>query len=231
MKQPLNSIAILVVTMAVTGAAYATDPVDWSGWYVGTFGGYLNAKLTTNDPTHFESTGEFDDNSPIAGVHAGINKLLKNGWLIGGELIIPLYLEKGTAVDTEFFPDADPRVIYEADQKWSVLAGAKVGKPMGKVLPYLFGAIGFGNADGKTLNVDDNDIYSPGFVQSANATHIVYQIGAGSDYQLSEAVFMGVRVLAFNSNQKQYEMPWNEGERNNFGMNSLVVQVNLNYQL
>jgi opacity protein-like surface antigen len=210
MKQPLARIAILVVTIVVVSNVYTTEPPQWSGWYAGIFGGYMDGKLTTNDPSHFETTGEFDDNSPIAGIHGGINKLLENGWLIGGELIIPLYLEDGSAVDTEFFPDEDPRVIYEAHHNWSVLAGVKVGKPIGKVLPYFFGAIGLANSDGKTINLNNDNIYSPGSEQSATATHFVYQIGVGGDYKVNQSIFMGLRVLAFNSNKKPYEMPWDE---------------------
>ncbi|MFH1841995.1 MAG: hypothetical protein ABIF77_02210 [bacterium] len=218
-------LVILVMAATLAGTACASEPVDWSGWYVGAFGGYLNGKLTSNDPGHFETTGEFEDNSPIAGIQAGLNKQSESGWVFGGELIIPLYLDKGTAVDTLFFPDADPKVIYEADHKWAILVGGKAGKPVGKMLVYLFGALGFANADGKTLNLDETNAYSPGSEQSANATHLVYQIGAGADTPVNGTVFMGIRVMAFNSNQQQYEMPWNEGENNNFGLNSLVVQV------
>ena len=173
MKQPLERIAVLVVTMVVACTTYATEPPDWSGWYDGIFGGYQDGKLTTNDPSHFETTGEFNDNSPIFGIQGGINKSLQNGWVIGGELIIPLYLQNGSAVDTVFFPNADPKVTYEAYHKWSVLTGAKAGKPFGKVLPYIFGAIGFANVEGKTVNLDNDNNYSPGSEQSATATHFV----------------------------------------------------------
>lgn len=208
--------------------ALAQDSADpWSGWYAGAFGGYLNGKLTSNDEGHFETTGEFEDNSPIFGVQVGKNHLAESGWVFGGEIILPLYLDKGTAVDTEFFPDANPRVTYEADYKFSILAAVKAGKPRGKMLPYVFGAIGFASADGKTINLDDDNMYSPGSEQSASATHLVYQFGVGGDYLVSPKMYVGVRVLGFNSNQKQYEMPWNEGENNNFGMNSLVIQGHL----
>lgn len=220
----------LVLIGAVAGTAGAAEPVDWSGWYVGVFGGYQDGKLTSNDEAHFDTTGEFDDNSPIAGIHIGVNKVRDNGWVLGGELILPLYIDKGTAVDTEFFPDADPRVIYEADYKWGVLIGGKAGKPMGKALTYGFLAVGLASADGKTINLDEENVYSPGSEQSASATHLIYQFGVGADLPVSETMFVGARILGFNSNQKQYEMPWNEGELNNFGMNSLLMQANASYR-
>lgn len=216
---------VLAAVLVTAAAAPAAEPVDWSGWYAGAFGGYMDGKLTSNDPGHFESTGDFDDNSPLVGLLAGVNRQTAGGWVLGGELLVPLYIQKGTAVDTEFFPDADPRVIYEAVPKWSVLVGGKAGRPVGRWLPYIYGAVGLANADGKTINLDNDNVYSPGAEQIANATHLVYQIGAGGDCQAGRTVLLGVRVLGFNSNQKQYEMPWNVGERNNFGMKSLLVQV------
>jgi hypothetical protein len=152
----------------------------------------------------------------------------ENDWVFGGELLIPVYMQKGTAVDAEYFPDANPRVIYEAKQKWSVLVGGRAGKAIGSWLPSAFVAVGLAGAEGRTLNVDDNDQYSPGFVQSATATHIVYQIGGGADVQLNETYFAGARILAFNANQQKYEMPWNAGEDDDFGMHSLLVQVHVN---
>jgi hypothetical protein len=53
------------------------------------------------------------------------------------------------------------------------MVSASVGRAMGKALPYAFGAAGFTNVDGNTLNVDLSQSYSPGFVQSAAATHFI----------------------------------------------------------
>ena len=83
---------------------------------------------------------------------------------------------------------------------------------------------------GVIVSLDNDNNYSPGSEQSATATHFVYQLGAGGDYLVSQKIFLGLRIMAFNSNKKQYEMPWNQGEKNSFGMNSLLIQVNGNYR-
>ncbi len=220
-------VALFILCLLLVFPAHAQNSGDdpWSGWYAGAFGGYLNGKLTSNDESHFETTGEFEDNSPIFGIFAGKNHQTTSGWVIGVEVLLPLYLDKGTAVDTEFYPDANPRVTYEADYKWSVLAGIRAGKPRGDFLPYVTLALGLAKADGKTINLDNDNVYMPGAEQSASATHLVYQAGVGADYLAGQNLWLGLKILAFNSNKKQYEMPWNEGELNSFGLNSLVVQA------
>lgn len=224
-------ILSVVVALAVlgSGTACADEPYDWAGWYAGIFGGYVNGELTSNDPAHFETTGEFDDNGFMFGIQGGYQTQNAKNWVFGAEVTIPLYLENGSAVDTEFFPEADPRVIYETDYKGALLVGGKAGKAFGKWLVYGCGAIGLAKNDGRTVNLDNDNNYSPGSAQVASATHLVYQLGGGGDLRLRKALSLGARILIFNSDQQQYEMPWNEGENNDFGMHSLLMQVQLNY--
>lgn len=223
----LLSPCVLVMLFAIAGAALAGDADDWSGWYGGIFGGYVDGKLTASDEGHLETINEVDDNSPTFGVQLGVMKQSPSGWVYGGELLVPLYLQKGTAEDFEYFPDENPPVIYEAHHKWSVLAGGRLGKAMGRWLPSVFAAVGFAHGEGKTLNVDESDVYSPGFEQSASATHMVYQAGGGADCMVNDRVFLGVRLLVFNSDQQKYEMAWNRGEDDDFGMHSFLVQAHV----
>lgn len=78
--------------------------------------------------------------------------------------------------------------------------------------------------------MDENDLYSEGAVQSAAATHFVWQLGAGMDYQVSQVVFLGIRIGAFVAARADHTMPWNEPGPNNFGYNSFLVQVNGGYR-
>jgi len=221
----LVSVLIMVPILALACAARAAEPADWSGWYGGVFGGYVDGKLTASDEGHLETITNVDDNSPTFGIQIGVMKQSPGGWVYGGELVVPLYLQNGTAEDFEYFPDEDPPVIYEAHHKWSVLAGGRVGKAVGRWLPSVFAAVGFARAEGKTLNVDESDAYSPGFEQTASATHMVYQVGGGADCLVSDRVFVGLRLLVFNSDQQKYEMAWNRGEDDDFGLHSFLVQV------
>jgi opacity protein-like surface antigen len=217
--------------LLIAGAAPAREPArNWTGWHAGAFGGYVDAGLTSDSSGHEQTTGQYDDNSPILGIRGGYDRQFANGWLAGAELILPLYMSKGTALDTLYFPDSNPRVKYEADFRWGVLLGGRAGRPFGKALPYVFAAAGLGNANGKTLNVDDNDNYSPGFVQSAAATHFIWQAGGGGEYQLTPRVVAGGRVGAFMGAKADHTMPWNEPGPNKFGMKSLLLQANLGYR-
>ncbi|MBD3220259.1 outer membrane beta-barrel protein [bacterium] len=215
--------AILLMILATTTSA-ATTP-DWSGWYVGIFGGYLDGKLTANDPTHLETTGNFDDDSPLAGLHAGLLKQTERGWVYGGEFVLPLYIQTGSAEDIFWFPDADPPVTYEADYQLAALIGGRLGRSVGSWLPYAFGALGLASVEGRSINVNDQDQYEEGFEQSASATHLVFQLGGGADWQATRDWFAGLRVLAFISDERSYEMPWNEGEDSEFGLEALLVQL------
>jgi opacity protein-like surface antigen len=219
----LGFVAILLVT----SHASAGEPVDWTGWHVGAFGGYVSGKLNSNDPAHEQSTGDYDDDMPMAGICVGYHRQFDNNWVAGVEVMLPLYMLKGTAVDKQYFPDL---VTYEATYRYGLLIAGKGGRGYGRALPFAFGAIGFMNVDGKTYNVDLNESYSPGFEQSAAATHFVWQLGGGIDYQVSEVLFLGARVAAFVAARANHTMPWNEPGPNEFGYNSVLVQVNGSYR-
>jgi opacity protein-like surface antigen len=206
---------------------FAGEPGNWNGWHAGVFGSYVSGKLNSDDPTHAESTKDYKDDMPMIGIGGGYNHQFDNGWVAGGEVLIPLYMKKGTATDREYYPDS---VKYEASYRFGALLVVKGGRNLGNALPYAFGALGFISVDGKTLNVDENDLYSEGAVQSAAATHFVWQLGAGMDYQVSEVVFLGIRIGAFVAARADHTMPWNEPGPNNFGYKSLLVQVNGGYR-
>lgn len=232
MKQRICSMMLIAVSLCA-GTAGAQGTSDWAGWYAGAFGGYMNSKVTAVDPSHFEGIPEFKDNLPLAGIMIGLNRVTTGGLLFGAELIVPLYIKNGEAVETLWYPDADPPIKYVADFQWGLMIAGKAGKPMGALLPYGFVAIGMAGVDGKTLNVNEEDVPTPGFEQKASATHLVYQIGGGADYQANETMFVGCRIGAFNSDKQEYLMPWNSDsppDQNKFGINSLLLQAHAGYR-
>lgn len=217
-----------LVAILLTGSqTYAQEPVNLKKWYVGVFGGYLSGKLNSDKPSHEASTGDYDDDSPMAGIFAGYRHQFENDWVGGAEIIIPLYIEKGTAVDKQYFPDL---VTYEASYRYALFFTALFGHSFDNVLPYVYGSVGFANVNGKTYNVDLEENYSPGFEQSAAATHLIWQIGGGLDYNISEVIFVGARVCAFIGTRADHTMPWNEPGPNMFGYDALLVKINLGYR-
>ena len=222
----LLRIIVFVAILLVGSQTFSQETTKLKNWYAGAFGGYLSGELNSDDPTHFETTKDFNDDSPMAGIFVGYQHQFDDDWVAGAEIIIPLYIEKGTAVDKVFFPDL---VTYEASYRYALFFAGKFGHLFGSALPYFFGSVGFTSVDGKTLNVDLEENYSPGFVQSAVATHLVWQIGGGLDYQISEVIFIGARIVAFLGAQADHTMPWNEPGPNLFGYDGLLVQANVGY--
>ena len=216
----------LAVATLICASLHAQDanPDDWTGWYVNAFGAYVSGELNSNDPTHGASTGDYDDDGPMAGVSIGLHRAYSNDWLGGVELMLPLYMKKGTAVDKLYFPGL---VTYEASYQFGALVDAKWGKRLGRFLPYVYGAVGFVNVDGRTYNVDENDNYSPGFVQSAAATHFLWQLGGGVGFKVNDLYFVSARVAAFIGAQADHTMPWNEPGPNLFGYDAVIVQLNV----
>ena len=227
-KMNLRGTLSLLAILLCGSFTFAEQPLDSTKWYVGAFGGYILGHLTSDDPAHEQSTGDYKDDSPIAGVFIGYNFMQDAEWFASGEVIIPLYIKKGTAVDKQYFPDL---VTYEASYRYAVWLAGKFGRYYGKAQPYLFGAVGVVNANGKTYNVDENDNYSPGFVQVAAATHFILQLGGGLDYPLNDEMFIGARVVAFIGFKADHTMPWNEPGPNMFGYNAMLLQINLGYSL
>jgi opacity protein-like surface antigen len=220
--------ALSFITILVVGSyTFAQGNSNNMGWYAGAFGNYLSGELNSDDPGHKASTGDYKDDGPMAGVFVGYDFLVEDNWFAAAEVIIPLYMQKGTAVDKLYYPDL---VTYEASYRYALFVAGKWGYVYDKVLPYAFLSVGFANVDGKTYNVDDNDNYSPGFVQSAAATHFVWQIGAGVDYQLTPIIFVGARITSFIAARADHTMPWNEPGPNMFGYSGILMQFNAGYR-
>jgi len=217
---------IIIGVVLLASTTYGGDP-GFKNWYAGAFGGYLSGKLNSDDPSHEASTGDYNDDGPMAGLFGGYQFMIDKNWVGAAEITIPLYMEKGTAVDKQYYPDL---VTYEASYKYALFIAGKCGYMLGHALPFIYASVGFANVDGKTYNVDENDSYSPGFVQSAAATHFVWQIGGGIDYNINEHVFVSARAGAFIGAQADHTMPWNEPGPNMFGYDALIIQFNAGYR-
>jgi len=152
MRSTTTTLFVALCAYPAAAAAQAPAAANWTGWYAGAFAGYADGKATGDVDTN--TTGQFDDNGFMAGVVGGCRHQTSSNLVIGGELIVPLHIDKGHAVDEVFFPG---QVFYESEGKASVMAGINVGYATGRLLPYAFANAGFAHVVGKTLNVDAND--------------------------------------------------------------------------
>ncbi len=226
MRHIALTLSGLIGAFAIPTAATA-ETVDWSGWYASAFAGYADAKLLS-DAGHSSTTTILDDNGFMTGVAVGYRKQSESNIVIGGELIIPLYMEKGRAVDHVYFPG---QVFYEAKGKFGIMASGHVGIATGNMLPYVFGAAGIARVEGRTLNIDPSENLVIGYVQKAKATPFMWQLGAGVDVQASPHIVIGARTALFRIERADYTMPWNnDGNPNQFGMSSAYGQLSLTYR-
>lgn len=212
----------LILMSIVAGITSAQPPGSWSGWFGGAYGSYVSGELNSNDPAHEESTGDYEDDGPLAGLFATYRFERATGWVYGLELDIPLYMKKGTAVDKVWFPDV---VTYEADYRWGVLAGGQAGRSVGRALVYGYGLIGLTSVDGKTYNVDENDQLAMGYVQSSAATHLIWQLGLGADLSLSPTLLAGARLGLFTAAKADHTMAWNQPGPNEFGYSGILMRL------
>lgn len=225
MRSTTTTLFVALCAYPAAAAAQAPAAANWTGWYAGAFAGYADGKATGDVDTN--TTGQFDDNGFMAGVVGGCRHQTSSNLVIGGELIVPLHIDKGHAVDEVFFPG---QVFYESEGKASVMAGINVGYATGRLLPYAFANAGFAHVVGKTLNVDANDNLVIGAEQRDSATPFIWQAGLGLDAQATKHVVIGGRVGYFHVNQADYTMNWNIPGPNNFGWNAVFGQVTITYR-
>ena len=225
---PLFALSLLGV---LPSKAVVAEPFDWSGFFAGGYGAYNwgDLKITKE---HRATTGNFDENLWEAGVFGGYRWQMENGLVLGAELMVPFYQEKGTAVDNTFFPapQYNPPVKYEAKGNWGVFLKGQVGMAVDHTLPFAEFGIGAVNATGKTLNVDVNDVYTPGATQKDTNTHLALLIGAGIDHAVSDHFVVGIRYNYVHLSKENYEMPWNSPPPNRFGASAHKVIVTVAYK-
>ncbi|MFQ5567071.1 MAG: outer membrane protein [Paracoccaceae bacterium] len=225
--------ALLSLSLLGLAPAKAAEPgtFDWTGFYLGAYAGFNWGNLDISED-HLSTTGNFDENLWEAGVFGGYRRQLSNRMVIGAELMVPFFLEKGTAEDEVFFPAPafDPPVKYEAEGNWGVFAIAQVGRAFNRTLPFIEAGIGVVNATGRTLNVDVNDLYDPGAKQSDTNTHFAFLVGAGIDHAVADHFVLGIRYNYMHLSNENYEMPWNAPPPNSFGASSHKVLATLTFK-
>jgi len=224
----LVSLVLLGVTPAM---AVEAEPFDWTGFFVGAYGAHNWGDLDIAQE-HRATTGNFDENLWEAGVFGGYRKQLSNRMVIGAELMVPLYQEKGTAEDKVFYPAPEykPPVKYEAEGNWGVFVKGQVGRAYKRTLPFLEIGVGLVNATGRTLNVDDSDEYDPGATQSDTNTHFAFLAGVGVDHAVTDHLILGIRYNYIHLSNEHYEMPWNDPPPNSFGASAHKVLATLSYK-
>jgi outer membrane immunogenic protein len=231
---PIRFLATLL-SLFLLGLAPAkadgTDAFDWTGFFLGAYVGHNWGDLDLSSD-HSSTTEILEENLWEAGIFGGYRHQLSNQLVVGAELMVPFFMEKGKAVDKVFFPAPafDPAVKYEAEGNWGFFVKGQIGRAFGRTLPFIEGGVGAINATGRTLNVDVNDVYKPGARQKDTNTHLALLIGAGIDHAVAEHIILGIRYNFVHLSDEEYEMPWNQPPPNSFGASAHKVIATLSYR-
>ena len=170
---------------------------DWTGGYVGVFGGYGwgDARASSAYNSDSEDFYNIDDQSYsldpdgfFAGLTAGYNMDF-GGFVLGVEGELGYLGLDGSAIDPNNAPDQDTRTRFEADFYGALYARA--GAAFDRVLIYGKGGVAFLNADART--VDDCIGIDIGcgtetLTMTGDDTMVGWMVGAGIEWALTESL-------------------------------------------
>lgn len=180
MKKIIVSMAAGAALVAGASTAFAADAIpapppepiappvtefapssDWSGIYVGAFGGYNFGTFDAGAPV-----GDIDADGAIAGGFAGIN--LQNGAFVYG-------IEGDVGYSWVDGTDAGTGAV--ADQRWFSSLRARIGYDFNPFMLYATGGAAATNVEVTQGGVSDSN------------THFGWTVGAGADVAFTENVF------------------------------------------
>ncbi len=225
MNQVFKSFsAALVAGAALLGSAQAADlavkarpvvaPIEtynWTGFFVGAEVGYLRGDVVNDCPG-----GPCDArsvNSFMGGVQAGYNwQAPGSNWVLGlwaNVPIVPVKLDDGAR-----FPGQ-----MNAEIRWAVAGGVRVGYAMGRFMPFVLGGVVVGGARAQ------NAIFAPGV--SEEQTHVGYTVGGGLEYAIDRNWSAHIRYAYADFGKEAYPLVY-PGE--SFGFHAHSTTVGINYR-
>lgn len=187
---------------------------SWAGFYVGgqvgeswSNGGYV----TESDPRNISNYDEhiysnfwffrmrahsYNAGKPLGGVYAGYNWQIKPNLLLGIEGDFAwLNREGGYHYQDDLTGSGDPGCFYYFDtnvkQKWVGAVRARVGIPIGRLLPYVAAGISFTELKYSIENAEYNN-WRPYRYNAFQENRALQggSIGAGVDYAISDHVVL-----------------------------------------
>jgi len=175
---------------------------NWSGFYVGAFGGYkfasvdqtleLNGAWDTvstreRDPLQVEGSGDLDTSGGEAGGLIGYN-FQWNNWVLGLEAAGGyLWLRDSSAIN---FAVGGTSPTYEVDASFKthylVTVAPRIGYAFCHWMPYVTGGLAVGDIDYSQEII--NLSLTPHFIEggSVNDTRAGWMVGGGLEYALSD---------------------------------------------
>ena len=197
--------------MKQVAPAPAPECFDWSGFYIGAFGGYKHASVNPD----LDATGDWllfpDDAATIENHSADNDDLDADGAEVGGLLgfnfqrgcwVFGLEGDGGATFLRDSFdsgtfamPTASDKSIQQAFRtNYLATIGGRIGYSIDRWLPYLTGGAAFGNINYETrlhnVNTSGAGFYRAG--DRKDDDNIGWFVGGGTQYALTQ--HWGVRV-------------------------------------
>lgn len=237
-----SSILGSTLFVMLAGAANAADisiapAADWSGAYIGVFGGYvtgssdLSANTSLSNPPSFSQDGDLD--GWLGGAQAGYDHDFGNGFVLGavadwatsdvdsGKICFEDY-GRGSCNDFDIQSSRDNSV------DWLATFRARAGFAAGDFLFYATGGLAAGKVEVSFENLD-----AIGANYSDSETRTGWTAGGGIEFRLTQHISVGAEYLYVDLGS--FETSYTEGRNQveldaetDFVMN--VMKASLNFR-
>ncbi len=234
-----------VAFVAVAGAANAADLLivdepmaeiammsghDWSGGYVGLFGGYGSGEVDwtadySGNGVGTDVEGSFDASGWLLGVTAGANMQMDSFVLgVEGDIAWANISGEGTALD----PDAEFPSVPSGTLDWVSTLRGRAGFAADNVLFYATGGLAFGGGEMSITNADD-----PGVTLQSDATYYGWAAGLGAEIALDDNISLKAEYLytSLSSDDADFGLT-DSGDltaETDFGMHTVKLGVNIGF--
>jgi outer membrane immunogenic protein len=188
----LSSVLVVMSSAAIAAdlprkapvAVMAAPAMNWTGFWIGGHVGYTwgeGKSSTAGDPVV-----DFDGVS--AGVALGYDWHLPNNFVLGAFVSVPFF-----GPDQTYNPV--PAIAITAEMNWAVVVGGRVGYALGRVMPYGFAGVVFG----------EGELTSAAFpAVNQTQSHTGWTAGAGIDYALTPNWIVGARYAYVDTGRETY---------------------------
>lgn len=204
-----SSAIVQAADMPIKAPVYVATTQNWTGFYVGVFGGYHDGNISQSgcvglcpvDPTL---------KGGLFGFQAGYDYQFNNNLVLGVFGLLPVTRPKGV---TSLGPGLDFHVNPTA--AW--VAAGRVGYAFDRWLPYVFGGVGYTNVDvhSDVTNItSSNKYYGP-------------VVGLGIEYAVTKNISVDLRYMFMTLKNKTYDFG---GGPEDYGERSSNYLASINYR-
>ena len=231
MKLKLAAVALLASTAIASAAdlparTYTKAPItpvaqvyNWTGFYLGAFGGYGFGGKLKGDNTDFDNDG-IDDVTSISGVKGGFGGgTIGYNWQAPGSRIVwGFEVDAAGASLKQNFADVDSTFSYKVNAFGTVTG--RVGFAVDNMLIYAKG--GYAWASTKFSASDGPESFT------SSKTHSGYAVGAGLEYAFLPSWSAKAEYLYADYGKATYG-PSPDGDTGRVGLTNHTVKVGINY--